>query len=327
MKKNILIVILTALACMPMHAQIMLSPCVESAIDGLTSNNVLIAENKLRNVISSLGQQSADGSRFVLACKISALDSEVTGTKLIQRLDVTYAVGDELTNTCYGSTSVEVTGIGNTEAQAMTSALRNLRPNAELKKIVSVATERIKEYYDKNSPAIIKKAKTLMAKQSWEEALYELAYIPEESACYSEALDLMETIYKANLNHDAKQLLSQAQALWSADPNPGETAKEALELLGQINTSAECYSQAKALMRKIENRNEKPQVVVVQHVQSTPSHTNTSNVQTTQNTKQASASRKKAVQNAQKARVKACRDVAAAYAQSKPKVRNHSSWM
>ena len=327
MKKSVLIIILTALTYMPVQAQIMLSPCVESAIDGLTSNNVLIAENKLRNVISSLGQQSADGSRFVLACKISALDSEVTGTKLIQRLDVTYAVGDELTNTCYGSTSVEVTGVGNSEAQAMTSALRNLRPNAELKKIVSVATERIKEYYDKNGPAIIKKAKTLMAKQSWEEALYELAYIPEESACYPEALNMMESIYKANLNHDAAQLLSQAQAMWSADPNPGETAEEALELLGQINTSAECYPQAKALMKQIENRNEKPQVVVVQHVQSAPSQTNTSNVQNTQNTKKASASRTKAVQNAQKARVKACRDVAAAYAQSKPKVRNHSSWM
>ena len=323
MKKNILIVILTALACMPMHAQIMLSPCVESAIDGLTSNNIQIAENKLRNVISSLGQQSADGSRFVLACRISALDREVTGTKLIQHLDVTYAVGDELTNTCYGSTSVEVTGIGNSEGQAMTSALKNLRANDELKKIVSVATERIKEYYDKNGPTIIKKAKTLMAKQSWEEALYELAYIPEESACYSEALDMMETIYKAHLNQDAEQLLSQAQALWSADPNPGETAKEALALLGQINTSAACYSQAKALMRKIENRNEKPQVVVVQHVQNTQSQANTSNVQA-QNTK---SSRTKAVQSAQKARVKACRDVAAAYAQSKPKVRNHSSWM
>ena len=58
MKKKIFATIFAALAFMPSQAQIMLSPVVDSTIGGLTDNNVEIAENRLRNVISSLGMES-----------------------------------------------------------------------------------------------------------------------------------------------------------------------------------------------------------------------------------------------------------------------------
>ncbi len=307
--KKFFMTILGACFFIEMYAQIALSPYVESAIDGLTVNNVTIAENRLRNVISSMGLQSATGGRFVLACRVAALQREVSGTKLIQHLEITFAVGDDKAGTCFGSTSMEAIGIGNTEGQAMTSALKNIRANNELKKIVGESRQRIIDYYNQNGPAIIKKAKGLIVAQKWEEALFELAFIPEECNCYNQALEMMENVYETHLNHDASQLLAEAQALWSADPNPGPSADQAVSILGQIDPGAKCYPQAKALMNKIEARTK---------------------AVTDRNYRDEQAMQKarlKAVENVEKARIAACRAVAVAYAQSRPRVVHHyHSW-
>jgi len=308
-KKHFLAAIVAAMTFLPSQAQIMLSPIIDSAINGLTENNVTIAEGRLRSVISSLGMESGYGGRFVLACKVAALQREVSGTKLIQHLEITFAVGDNMANACFGSTSMEALGIGNTEGQAMTAALKNIKSTPQLKKIVAEAKQRIIEYYEKNGPAIIKKAQGLITAQQWEEALYELTAIPEECSCYKQALAMMENVYATQLNHDAAQILAQAQAMWSADPNPGPTAQEAMSLLGQINTSAACYPQAQALMKKIEARTKA----------------------VTDREYRDKVAMDKARLNAAvavtKARINACRAVAVAYAKRKVVVRNYyRSW-
>ena len=279
-----------------LQAQIMLSPIVDSSIGGLTDNNVSIIENRLRSVISSLGMESGYGGRFVLACKVTALQREVVGSKLAQHLEVTMAIGDNQANACFGSTSMEVFGVGDTEGLAMTSALKNIKATPKLKMIVAEAKQRIIDYYNQNCGAIIQKARTLQTSQSWEEALYELSAIPQEVSCYTDALSMMDKIYVAHLNHDAQQILNQAQAIWAADPNPGWGAEEAMRILGQINTGASCYPQAQALMRKIETR--------VKGV--------------TDKRYNDAVNMEKARLNAQtaleKARINACRDVAVAWA-------------
>lgn len=305
MKKSFLAAIVAALAFVPLQAQIMLSPIIDSTIKGLNENNVSIAEGRLRNVISSLGMESGYGGRFVLACRIAALQTESTGQKLIQKLEVSFAVGDNFSNICFGSTSTEVVGVGASEEQAMTSSIRNIKSTPQLKKIIAEAKERIIDYYEKNGPAIIKKAQGLVTAQQWEEALYELTAIPEECSCYPQALSMMEKVYAAHLNHDAAQILAQAQAMWSADPNPGATAQQAMQLLGQINTSAACYPQAQALMKKIEAR--------VKNVTD----------REYADAKAMEKARLNAATAVAKARISACRDVAVAYARRKVVVRNY----
>jgi hypothetical protein len=253
--------------------------------------------------------ESGYGGRFVLACKVAALQREVSGTKLIQHLEITFAVGDNMANACFGSTSMEALGIGNTEGQAMTAALKNIKSTPQLKKIIAESKQRIIDYYEKNGPSIIKKAQGLITAQQWEEALYELTAIPEECSCYKQALAMMEKVYETQLNHDAAQILAQAQAMWAADPNPGYTAEEAMRLLGQINTSAACYPQAQALMKKIEARTKA----------------------VTDREYRDKVAMDKARLNAAvavtKARIQACRDVAVAYARRKVVVRNYyRSW-
>ena len=307
--KKFFATIVALLAFMPSQAQIMLSPYIDSAIDGLTENNVSIAENRLRNVISSNGMISGYGGRFVLACRVAALQREVSGTKLIQHLEITFAIGDNISNNCFGSTSMEVIGIGNTEGQAMTSALKNIKTTPKLKAIVAEARERIISYYEAQGPAIIRKAQTLMNSQQWEEALFELTAIPEECSSYNEAMSMMQKVYSSHMNHDAQQLLTEAQAIWSADPNPGPAADEAMSILSQINSDAKCYGQAQALMRKIESR---VKSVTDQQYRDAVAYEN---------------AKLKTAAALEKARLSACRDVAVAYAKRRVVVQHHyHSW-
>lgn len=307
--KKLFAIAFAAMMMQPGKAQIMISPIIDSAIDGLTENNMTIAETRLRNIISSVGMESGYGGRFVLACKVTALQREVSGTKLIQHLEINFAIGDNTANACFGSTSMEALGIGNTEGQAMTAALKNIKATPQLKAIVTEAKQRIISYYEENGPGIIARAKGLITAQKWEEALWELTAIPQECACYPEALSMMEAVYEEHLNHDARQLLNQAQAIWASDPNPGWGAEEAMRILGQINTSADCYPQAQALMKKIESR--------------------VKNVTDQHHKEQVAMERARLNASAalEKARIQACRDVAVAYAKSRPKVVVHyRSW-
>lgn len=307
--KHFLIAVSLLLGSAGASAQIMLSPVFDSTISGLTENNVSILEGRLQSLISSMGMESGYGGRFVLACKIAALDREVTGTKLIQHLQVSFAVGDNESNICFGSTTTECIGLGNTAEQAMTSALKNIKANKQLKDLVASSKDRIIDYYNKNGAAILQKAKTLIAAQKWEEALCELSAIPQECACYRDAVAMMESTYTAHINHDAAQVLAEAQAVWSADPNPGPAADQAMAILATIDPSAKCYPQAQALMKKIEAR--------VQNV-TDQRYKDAVNIEKARINTQAAL---------EKARIQACRDVATAYARRTVVVRNYyRSW-
>jgi len=286
-------------------AQIMLSPVFYSTIDGLNENNGSILEGRLQSLISSMDMVSSYGGRFVLACKVSALQREITGTKLIQHLQVSFAVGDNMNDICFGSTTTECIGIGNTEGQAMTSALKNIKANRDLKDLIASCKTRIIDYYNQNGAAIIKKAKGLIAAKKWEEALYELSAIPQESSFYPEALSMMENTYVAHINHDAAQILAEAQAVWSADPNPGPGAEEAMAILATIDPSAKCYPQAQALMKRIESR--------IQKVTDKRYNDAVALEKARINTRAA----------LEKVRINACRDIATAYARRTVVVQNH----
>ena len=303
--KQFLIAVSLLLGSLTASAQIMISPVYDAAIDGLNENNVSILNGRLQSLISSMGMVSGYGGRFVLACKVAALQREVSGTKLIQHLEVSFAIGDNMSDICFGSTTTECIGIGNTEQQAMTSALKNIKANKQLKDLVATSKERIIDYYNQNGPAIIQKAKGLVTAHKWEEALYELSAIPQECACYPEALAMMEATYSNHINHDAMQVLNEAQAIWSADPNPGPAAEHAMSILSTIDTSAQCYPQAKALMDKISKR-----------VQSVTD-------QERRNEQEMERARLNVAASIAKARINACRDVAVAYARRTVVVHNH----
>lgn len=307
--KKILLSLAAAIIAMVAQAQIMMTPYVDATIGGLDENNTQLVENRLRSIISAAGMESSYNTRFILATRINLLDREFTSTapvRMIQKLQVTLAIGDGMSGICFGSTTFEVKGIGETEQQAMLQACKSIpKSNAQIRDLVATAKERIFSYYEANASAIIAHAKSLEQQQEYEAALNELAAIPQECSQYKTAMAMMSKIAKSNINHDAAQLLAEAQAVWSADPNPGPSADMAMSILSQINTDAKCYPQAQALMKKIEARTK---AVTDRQYADDVAYRN---------------AKLKAETTLEKARIKAVRDVAVAYAKSRPRVVYH----
>ena len=219
-----------------------------------------------------------------------------------QYLSVTIAIGDGITGACFGSTTFEVKGLGETEQEAMLSAVRNIKNNKDIKDLVATARERILSYYEENAANIIAKAKSLESTQEYEAAMAELSAIPQECSRYQEAQSMISKIFQSNINHDAGQLLLEAQAVWAADPNPGPSAEMAMAILSQIDSSAKQYPQAQALMKKIETR---VKTVTDKIYNDEVAYRN---------------AKLKAETTLANARIKASRDVAVAWASNQPKV-------
>lgn len=309
--KKLLTLLAAALVVLPVSAQIMLSPCFDASIDGLTENNMAIVEGRLRNVISSCGAESGYGGRFVLGCKVAALQREVSGTKMIQSLEVTFTIGDNVANACFGSTSVECSGIGNTEGQAMTSALKNIKSSPQLKRLVTESKQRILDYYEQNGPSIILKARTLITDHNWEGALYELTQVPQECSHYPKALLMMNEVYETHLNHEAQHVLTMAEAMWAANPYP-ENAPAVMAQLSKIEPDAACYPQAQALMKRVETR--------VKAI----TERDYADQKAMEKAQLSLEKRRMATEAAiEKARIAACRDVAVAYARRKVQINNY----
>ena len=312
MKKLITLIALFVAGCLNTFAQIQLTPYVSATTGGVDENNSAVIENRLRTLISQSGMESGYGTRFILAVKVNLLDRYIAPgapPRIGQKMMVTLAIGDAESGTCFGSCTQEVKGLGETEQAAMLSGFKNIRMNPELKQLVAESKQRILDYYNQNGPAVIQRAQSLMSKQDYEGAIAELAAIPQECTSFPKASSLMLKVYKENINHDASQMLAEARAIWAADPNPGESAEQALAILGQINTSATCYNQAQALVKQIQARAK--QVTDRQYAdeQAQAKHEREMEVR-----------RLNAASSLEKARIKACRDVAVAYCKNRPRV-------
>lgn len=183
-------------------AQMTLTPVYDAKASKATDTHKTIVENRLRSVITSMKLVSGANTRFVLACKTVPLQTEVAGTKIVQKLEATFAVGDAYNNTCFATQSMELTGIGNTEEQALTNALKNIKNSPQLRKLVDRSKQRIVDYYNNNAASIIQKASVLLNAKEWELALCELVAIPEECNLYEQALAMMEKVYNAYLTDE-----------------------------------------------------------------------------------------------------------------------------
>lgn len=257
MYKRILFLLSVLLTSVAASAQIQLTPFIFSAKGGLDANNISVMEGNLRTLMTRAGVESGYGGRFVLAVEVSLLDKTMTNTapaKILQNMQINIGIGDGMSNVCYGTTTVMTKGLGDTGIQATLNAFRNMPVTPELKQLIAESKKKIVDYYNSNSSAVIAEAKALMAGQKYEEALFVLSAVPRECNSYSEVAALMTNVYQSNINHSAATILNEAQAIWSADPNPGPAAEAAMGLLCQIDPQAKCYPQAQALMKNIEAR-------------------------------------------------------------------------
>lgn len=194
-----------------------------------SQTNALLTD-KLRQIATQNGfSGSGFDDRFVITARLINLDKQQTATipsKTALRLSVSLYIGDGYDGTLFSSYSTEVRGIGNDEAQARLNAVRKLSATAaDVQTFVMKGRKSIDAYYENKSADIIAKANAQAQSGQFDQAIITLSAIPSSCSAYSTAQHLIARYGMPAIENNNKELLLQAKAAWSSQPNEAGAAK------------------------------------------------------------------------------------------------------
>lgn len=224
------------------------------------------------------------------------------GGRVMVKSDLQLAICDGDNKKVFATATFPLKGVGATNEQALTRALQSLNArNPEFINFVENAKAKIVDYFDKNYPNYIQKARTALSQRNYDEALYWATSIPECCKGFNEANALATAAYKDRIDFEAAQLLTQAEGEWAADPTAAGAAK-AYSYLSQMDPSSSSYTAAKALGKKMG-----------------------ASVKADYDFETKEKYRNQVALEQQ--RIKAARDVGVAWAQNQPKKIVHNNWI
>lgn len=210
---------------------------------------------KLKMALSNVGVAAGDyDCQFFLAGRFDEAFSQEAGGvggQVLVKTDLQLAICDGTAKKVYATATFPLKGVGRTDEHALTKALTSLNPrNPEFINFVEKGKAKIVEYFNNNYQTYLTKAQNALKARNYDEALYWSTSVPECCKGYAAASALTNSIYTDRTNYDSAMLLAQAEGEWAANPT-GEGAAAAYAYLAQIDPSASCYPQAKALGKKI----------------------------------------------------------------------------
>lgn len=265
-------------------------------------------EAKLKQALTFVGVAAADyDCQFFIAGRFDHAFSQQApgvGGKVLVKTNLQLAICDGSARKVYATETFPLKGVGATDEQALIKALGSLNAgNPKFKTFVENGKNKIVDYFNANYPSYLNKANLALKNRDYGECLYWATQIPECCAGYGEAAKLIATSYADKINYDSQMLLAKAEGEWAADPT-ADGAAAAYSYLSQIDPSASCWPEAKALGKKISS-------VVKQNY----------DFETKEKYRNAVA--------LEKQRIQAARDVAVAWAENQPKtiVRNNYHWI
>ena len=213
--------------------------------------------NKMNKLVSKDGL-SSNYSRFIMWPRVDELSLEPTSTvpvMYVAELDVTFYIGDNITQTIYGQVNFTVEGVDRKSEKAKYKALKNIKStNSECVGLLKQAKEKIIEFYNSNCDFIIKEAHTLAKANKHDAAIYKLTSVPNVcKECYDQCMDAVGPIYQQKIDRDCQMKLSKAEGIWNASQDM-RAAKEAGYILSTIEPGAACFKKAFSLSKKIEKK-------------------------------------------------------------------------
>jgi hypothetical protein len=266
--KKIFFTLLIALQFVNSNAQetIKLDDFGRIALNMYVSNDLKIPleaknqlEIKLKQIASKYGMAgTAANPRFILTASVSITTKDIVAgppQMIAQNMDITLFVGDAIENKVYANISITSKGVGTNENKAFIDAIKQINiQSKDLKAFLEDAKTKIVSYYATQCDFIINKAEALKGQEAYDEALYNLALVPDIcKECYFKCLNEMSIVYDLKINSEGKKLLDKAITTWAANPNQ-EGANEATEFIKQINPKAKCISDASKLLKSINTK-------------------------------------------------------------------------
>ena len=224
-------------------------------------------ENKVQRMITMNGMGASNGSRIVMTAKADVIDKGINSAGLFyQKLEITFYIGDVVEDRIYGSCSVSVLGAEENENKCLIKAFQTLKPgNTMVQQMLNKAKAEIYEYYHSSCGQFSDQADGLAKVGQYEEAIGVLMSVPNiDSACYRTCQTRAIEIYnemqitkanaeKARIEKENRAIIQKAKAAWFVKQDY-EGAEEALDLLSQIDTDADCVDEASLFMESINKK-------------------------------------------------------------------------
>lgn len=213
-------------------------------------------EDKMHQIITTAGiSDNAINRRFALTATVSVVKKDVISgspARVSQTLEVAFYVKDVIDSKEYGHATISSVGVGLNENKAFIMAFSNIKPgNPKLQKMIEDSKELIIAYYRTNIDKIIADAYLQVQQGEFDEALYELAQVPDVCTdCTQKCRAATIEIYQKKIDSAGEKLLKSAKAVWAAEPNADGAAK-ASRYLAKIDLLAACQPQADELMEEM----------------------------------------------------------------------------
>lgn len=212
-------------------------------------------ENKLTQLLTKNGIAGINSNgQFILTITTTPLDKDVIPgppSKIAEKMEMNLYIVDAYAKNILSSTSITVRGLGETENKCYMDAISHMPlQTQQMSNFIAEGKQKIIAYYDNEGEAILAKAKNLAKQKQFDEALYMVSLIPQQSKHYKSAMTVGLDIYQQQINHACTVNLSAAKMAWVAEQN-ALGALAAGQYLENILPDAACYGEAMALYKEI----------------------------------------------------------------------------
>lgn len=183
-----------------------------------------------------------------LISKVDCIENGLTGTapqKAIAKYEITLYCGNFITNDIYASTSVSVTGVGNTFDLAAASAFNELTNTSKIQEMFKRANENALKWYSEvsNVSSVVDQA---VAKQDYALAMAILSSVPVQTKeTYDYAQKKNPEVCNLFFEEKADELLAKMEG--AIDAANGEYNPEVGAYLSLIPARSKAYAQANEL--------------------------------------------------------------------------------
>jgi hypothetical protein len=196
--------------------------------------------------------------RFIITANVNLGTKDIIAgppQMIAQNVDITFFIGDALTNTVFSNITLSLKGVGTNENKAFIESIKTINPkNKDIAAFIEEGKNKIINYYSTNCDFIIKDAQTLVKQEKYDEAIYQLSLVPDVcQECYFKCLDTLSSIYQKKIDADCKTKLKEAKVIWTANQTP-EGAEKAGDILSTINPMASCQTDVDALVKSIDSK-------------------------------------------------------------------------
>lgn len=212
-------------------------------------------ENKLTQLLTRNGIAGLDYmGQFILTVTTTPLDKDVIPgppAKISEKMEMNLYIVDAYAKTIFSSTSLTVKGLGETENKCYLNAISHMPlQSPQMTQFIEEGKAKIIEYYDHEGEALLKRAAYLAGQKNYEEALFIVSLIPQQSKHFDAALAAGLDIYQQYIDNQCNINLAAARVAWAAEQN-SKGAYAAGEYLANILPDAGCYEEAMELYKEI----------------------------------------------------------------------------